>query len=526
MFNLENKVTTIKGEKVSRKDCRRIGGEYYKVGDPLVKGSGDCYQINGRYYRDDTGYIVFDELKNEYVINNESMVHGIVGIEKGEFVLGYFSKNPLYNIDLVTKEGTTHTVVNESIMKDCRAYRYHVTNDAYYPRDYNPAVQFIRKPDVSMDEKYRLPYNCDSVLSGFQASYEKADIVIDKAVEDTSRLLGDLTFGLEFETISGKVPSRLTSSLGLIPLRDGSISGLEYATIPYGGAKGIAATKLACEALERYTEYDDNCSLHLHIGGMPRTKEFLLALFKVLALIQDEMYSLFPIYKKYNFGVKRKNYTKPLPIVELLNSMDNVVTSSNIDKNFDVLFRFLSMGIGMDNYGSNDLGDVTHHPSDPGGRSKWNIRSRYHWVNLIPIVFGNKKTVEFRMHTPTTDTNKVLSYLFICGGIINYVKDNTDQILQGNAYKTLNDIVYEAYKGNSFMITRLQSYISNRRKTTYNQNSEGNIRGNESEIRSINIIKEDRSSRGTGETLDEALRRTSSMFINPPNMGIYDATTI
>lgn len=38
--------------------------------------------------------------------------------------------------------------------------------------------------------------------------------------------------------------------LGLIPLRDGSITGLEYATIPHRGIKGVAALKESIEVLK------------------------------------------------------------------------------------------------------------------------------------------------------------------------------------------------------------------------------------------------------------------------------------
>src|SRR5690606_13696406 len=156
---------------------------------------------------------------------------------------------------------------------------------------------------------------------------------------------------------------------------------------------------------------------HLHIGNIPRTEEFILALFKTLCFVQDEIFSLFPLYKKYNFGYKRKHYTKPFNLNKTLLLMDNKIDNSNIKENFNILFEYLSNGIPYSNY-NNDLSYVKSHPSDPHGTSKWNIRSRYMAHNIIPLIFGNKQTVEFRIHTPTYNVDKVMYFLFLCGSIV------------------------------------------------------------------------------------------------------------
>ena len=60
-------------------------------------------------------------------------------------------------------------------------------------------------------------------------------------VQNLSLLFKDLTFGLEFETTNGIIPSSKLNCLPLLPLRDGSINGLEYVTIPLQGVKGLQA---------------------------------------------------------------------------------------------------------------------------------------------------------------------------------------------------------------------------------------------------------------------------------------------
>ena len=43
------------------------------------------------------------------------------------------------------------------------------------------------------------------------------------------------TFGIEFETAGGFLPQHRLYELGLIPLRDGSITGIEFATVVLKG---------------------------------------------------------------------------------------------------------------------------------------------------------------------------------------------------------------------------------------------------------------------------------------------------
>lgn len=485
MSRAEEIVKTIDGTEAPRSECRYIKGDFYLVGDPHIKDSGQCFRVNDRYYRLSTGYIVYDELKQEYVLKNESVISGIIGFnEDGSFIMGNFSRDNLKNVNLVDRSGMGYTVMNESIMKGTREYKYDKSRDRYAHISSQDAVKFNKLRTIDYGYKTSLTYDCRDVIGRYTDDYNRSTLEISKNVKSYAPLLKGLTFGLEFETVRGVVPDRITRGLGLIPLRDGSIDGLEYATIPLSGEKGLQAAIESCKALEKFTEYDDSCSLHLHMGGVPRTEEYLLALFKVLCLVQDEFFEMFPIYKKYNFGVKRKNYTQPFDAITMMNQMDKTINSSNIKENFDVLYRFLSRGQSYPEVGNN-LSNVKGHPSDPRGTSKWNITSRYFWVNLIPIVFGNKQTIEFRIHTPTTDHNKTLHYIYICGAILNYVRDNQDVILRGGLRNklSLHDIIVRTYSTSSQgLVDALLDYISERKRSVASDNHEGNIRGDEKKI--------------------------------------------
>jgi len=295
---------------------------------------------------------------------------------------------------------------------------------------------------------------------------------------------------LEFETVAGFIPPRILANTGLIPLRDGSIAGIEYVTVPLEGEKGLQTAVNACEVLSKRTIYDDSCSLHCHIGNVPRTKEFILAFFKTICAIQDEIFEMFPLYKKYNFGVKNKNYSKPYPTFELLSQMDCKIDESNIDKNFDVLYTYLSMGQSFYDVDC-DLNNVHYHPADESGNAKWGIRTRYSIANLCCLIFGNKATVEFRIHTPTTDVNKVIPFIILNSMIVNFAIRNQSKILKDPkfmCYTKLKDIVSDCIyttSGVDNLNTLHESilrYIQDRKAHTEDQNKRGLIRGEEFKI--------------------------------------------
>jgi hypothetical protein len=148
----------------------------------------------------------------------------------------------------------------------------------------------------------------------------------------------------------------------LAPLRDGSISGMEYVTIPLQGAPGLATLELACENLKKFTAYTTNESLHLHLGGTQTTKEYIGTLYTLLAILEKEFYSMFPKWyaQTSQFKARGKDYNQPLRS-ELVDN-DPSTTFSNIA-------FYLSAGKKYPGFG-------TAHPNDPGDEHKWQIEQR------------------------------------------------------------------------------------------------------------------------------------------------------
>jgi len=484
----EKKIITISNEELPISQCRKFDNGYYKIGNPAIENSGDCYLVDGKYYRIETGQVVFDYETQRHVLKSSTIVHGIVGLEENGYKLGHFSltEDNLY----VNTHNGKYFAFREDIFANSRLYRERMSNGEYYHIDLLDAREFtkLKKPDQSY--KTSLPYDSRNVLKDYIERYNKVKVSPNKYINNYAEILENLTFGLEFETVEGIVPSRLLSKTGLIPLRDGSIAGIEYVTVPMQGAKGLQVVTDAVKLLEERTRYDETCALHLHLGGMPRTMEWILAFFRLTCHLQDSIFEMFPIYKKYNFGVKNKNYSKPYPIYELVSLMDPSITPNNIVKNFDVLYSYLSMGQSFAQVG-NSLDNIQSHPADSGNTAKWNIRTRYYNHNLIPLIFGNKATVEFRIHTPTFDPNKIVPFIILNSILVNFTTKYQDKILRDPQFLLqfhIKSVVTEMIRNHSnipninTLHESLLRYIDDRRQHTEDQNRKGLIKGREETI--------------------------------------------
>ena len=499
-MSAEKKVITIKGEELPISQCRKFNKLYYKLGDINIQNSGDCYLINGKCYREETGLIVYNYSIKEYVILNDNLLQGVVDVADGNLIIGYFNNNTKYS-KITDKNGKSHWLYNVEIFNNNKEYRECLSTGNFYHISTLQAWKFNKIEFPNKNYKYSLPYDSKGIIGNNLKNYnENYNPEISQNIKNYAPLLENLSFGLEFETTKGHIPDRVLNQYGLIPLRDGSISGIEYVTVPMEGEKGLQCTADILKELKKRTSYsDETCSLHLHLGNIPRTKEFILAFFKVGMKIQDEMFQMFPLYKKYNYHIKNKNYSAPLPTFEILSQLDPIIDSRNIDENFGILYKYLSMGQEFKSVG-NSLDNVLSHPADPNGNQKWLVKCRYFLYNLVPLIFGNKQTIEFRIHTPTYDVNKILPFIFMNSLIVNFVIRNQKLILNRKNFInscSLLDILYmqidqyDIPNRNTFK-DLMYSYIEVRKNYCERQILKGNIVGTESEIPSpthINWLK-------------------------------------
>lgn len=163
------------------------------------------------------------------------------------------------------------------------------------------------------------------------------------------------TFGLEFETSMGYVPENLCFRDGLIPLRDGSISGLEYSTVVLGGNEGLSLLKQQVETLKKYTAFNKECSLHVHLGGFPLNPDAIYRAYLICKFLEGEIENIVPplTFKSGQYKENGKDYCMKLRTY----------------RNFNQMYEHL---VGRRFFGS----FTQPHPLDLNREAKWRIPTR------------------------------------------------------------------------------------------------------------------------------------------------------
>lgn len=465
MKKKNNTVITIREKEVDRGNARLINGKFYEIGI-------DCFIVEGsdKWQRIDNGKIAYnyEDKKYEFITSllNKGFVQGFADAGSG---LVYFSYNPYENV--VVKESFDS---NKFTMIYCRSsdlaiklgYIENLSTGEFYKKvnlDARGLKQCFTKTVGRYDDK-KINYNANEQSSTFNDTmrdyYSRENIIdIDERTRIVSKILGNYSFGMEFETSDGYIPSRLCNKLGLVPLKDGSLrhggkEPYEYTTVPLRGERGLETLKLICKELTERCELSQQCSLHTHIGldEYGTNLEFLIALYILSYRVQGDVFAMFPNYKKdpQKYLGTEKNYCKELKSLGLLeNGIYDAKTKSEINErikvNFDKIFEFLCDNLvkGMD--GKFNLHSFRH----PQGETKWHRNARYHHVNFMNTVFSPTRTVEFRLHTPTFNFIKTSNWLFICVAMVRYAKAYTKEIISREIEPTLESVLrgYDTFFG-------------------------------------------------------------------------------
>lgn len=124
------------------------------------------------------------------------------------------------------------------------------------------------------------------------------------------------------------------------------------------------------------------------------------------------------------------------------------------------------------------------------------ITKMYLLYNMIPLIFGNKQTIEFRIHTPTYEVNKILPFIFMNALIVNFTIRNQASILKDKNFLNhynLSDILFNEIdrhniSNRNIFRDLMSDYIEKRKNYCERQILAGNILGTESEIPASNYI--------------------------------------
>lgn len=440
------RVETYDGTMASRRDCRFIKGAYY------IKHK-QCFWIVDRWYRINSDYVAYDHESKTWILKStKGLIRGIVKILDNNIPeFGYFMENRDKNVFLLYN-GLLEPVYNLSVFKHSFSIREGMNGHYYFSDDKRIPKEFTNKIKPRKDGFYSFPFNYGSepLIPEFVAVFIN-EFKGEDLLSDAYKYLNGYMYGVEFETERGAIPERYLRNHGLIACRDGSISGFEYATVPLYGVRGLQAIKANCELLKRFCSCSPNESLHIHISGYPRTIKAIAALFRLGLLLEKEVYKMFPYYYADTSKFKKKSYCGPLPLVGLKKNTPHGI--------FSELFSWLSNGQVFGR--SLPSGP---HPMDRSGQHKWEISPRYVWLNMIPLIWGGRGTVEFRCHTPTVNSQKVINWLYITVAILKYAKKHATELTSGEYLDTdkltLDKILDEIYPKKISRI--LTKYIEDR----------------------------------------------------------------
>lgn len=280
---------------------------------------------------------------------------------------------------------------------------------------------------------YQFPKRYEAVES-FHL-FDGAQTVLEDIKYPLADKLG-YTFGLEFETSMGYIPQEKCFRDGLIPLRDGSISGIEYSTVVLEGNRGLNLLKQQLNTLKEYTKFNKECALHIHMGGFPVDPVSIFALYSLWYAVERQLvgdeYVPADTFRTSSYKANGKDYCRMLS--------GNSIT-------FEELFKAAT--------GKKYLGSLVQpHPSDIEKKAKWNIKSRYYGLNLINMLcYKGPKTVEFRFLRPSFNYRKITLWLYILNAVLKYAENlasvwkdtgrcGTEGMLQWVVNEKFNGILY------------------------------------------------------------------------------------
>lgn len=350
---------------------------------------------------------VFDE-ETRALIEKESegYVRGIVHISKNYVEFGWFKASPnniVVFLDLGGWRGLGQNIL-PGISREALPELMWSNKLGYYIRKDNLTPEGILNHQVRGQGNfpYQFPKHYEAAES-FHL-FKDAQRVLEDVQYPLSKDLG-YTFGLEFETSMGYIPQEKCFRDGLIPLRDGSISGIEYSTVVLEGNRGLNLLRQQLNTLKEYTKFNKECALHVHMGGFPVDPISIYALYSLWYAVEREL-------ERRKYVPKMTFHTSAYKA----NGKDYCNMLSGRASTFEHLFERVT--------GKRYLGSLVQpHPADVEKRAKWNIKSRYYGLNLVNMLcYKGPKTVEFRFLRPTFNYRKITLWLYILNAVLKYAE--------------------------------------------------------------------------------------------------------
>jgi len=439
--------------------------------------------INVLFYFNTDHFFVFDDMLipvTDY-LNQNYQVEKITGLTLPQFLLTNFVKEFNYE----TGEAVLECLYNSRNKSDSIPF---ITRDEIaYPFNFYNEETAIKNGFIYQKNT---EFFFHKTYKGFNKWRVKGHQTFRNYFNDTNKVNTFLipsglsyTFGVEIETNTGMVPYFKAANLNMSCVRDGSCgnggSG-EYVTGILKGDNGFFQLKDICDTVGFNCTVDNTCGLHVHIGNVKFTKEFNIAMYKMGLMIQDEIFSMFPLSRlktrnRYyidghgsNAGRTHGSSCGKLPDLGIF-TVNNITKLPKESMRIEILEMYKKLYSWLATNDINAVKKLTKKTSVLFGHQNRYPLARYVWLNMIPTNFsrnGTKEglTVEFRNHPGTINYFKIKNWVLICMAIVNYVENNAYSVLEKETI-TLDEILRYSYSKRK--LESLLDYIE-KRKTMYN----------------------------------------------------------
>lgn len=322
---------------------------------------------------------------------NSNLTFGIVGIYNNCIEYGYFVMSD-DNIVVRLEDGCHQLAISYKQMQSKVFWDNSIGRYTLRPTNQKSGRVQKHQPYVGFGDRV---YSA----SQYKAKYKDNQVVLKLLDYKAAKYL-KYTFGIEFETSAGAVPQHELIPNGLIPLRDGSISGVEYATTVLRGNVGLNLLKQQTTLFKKWCTFNRDCALHIHFGAYPEDPNFLVRMNNLFVQLDINKYLPAYTFETYKYKSNGKNYNaKP-----------------RMFKTFEDMYRSL---VGTNYYGSL----YQAHPADIDHQHKWQVGTRYMAINFInAICYQDPKTIEFRFLRPSWRFDKIVGWIYIMNALMLYAE--------------------------------------------------------------------------------------------------------
>ncbi len=235
----------------------------------------------------------------------------------------------------------------------------------------------------------------------------------------------DYTLGIEYETAEGYIPYIILAKAGLIPLRDGSIGGVEYVSTPIKlDYNGLSFLKNQFKKLQSFTKVDNKGSQHIRLSNPSWNKEFIVSMYLLWSRLESEILDLLPygVRDPVNVLGKRQNYAERMLSLGIEAPVFH--TKTDYDQFIDNAYNTICI---------NFLGaDLFEHKEKNQGKVSWNVSwnaiSKHVSLNMLDFFTQENGGIEFRLHPTTESFTLCMHWLVLCISIAEYAKDRMPDV--------------------------------------------------------------------------------------------------